>query len=470
MARRASFFQDVNRHVEEAARHVDLPPGVIRNVRSCNAVYRIRFPVRRDDGRVQVVEAYRAEHSYHRLPTKGGVRFDPRVNQDEVMALAALMTYKCAVVNVPFGGAKGGVRIDPRRVSMGFLERMTRRYTHELLRKNFIGPAVDVPAPDMGTGEREMAWMADTYKAEAHGDLHPLACVTGKPVSMHGIPGRTEATGEGVVVALEQLFDHPEALEKVGLSGGLGGKRVAIQGFGKVGLYAARALVRRGAVIVGVAEVDAALHAPDGLDVEALVAWRREEGSLRGFPGARALETPKQVLELDCEVLVPAALEHQVTAGNAARVRAPVIAEAANGPLDGEADAMLREAGRIIIPDVYANAGGVVVSYFEWVKNLSHISFERLTRRYQELSARRLMGILEMMTGKTPPPEAVETFCRPPDEIDFVRSALENTMSVAYQKLDEAMRFRGLPDLRTAAYVRGLERVGSAYQESGIFP
>lgn len=468
--RSPSFFRDVNRHFDRAARHVDLPPGVLRNVRACHAVYRIRFPVRRDDGRVQVVEAYRAEHSHHRLPTKGGVRYDGRVGQDEMMALAALMTYKCAVVNVPFGGAKGGVRIDPRRCSPAFLERVTRRYTHELMRKRFIGPEVDVPAPDVGTGEREMAWMADTFKAMAPTELHPLACVTGKPLSMHGIPGRTEATGLGVAMALERVFEHPEVVASLGLRPGLAGKRVAVQGFGKVGAHAARALEARGAVVVGVGEQDGAVHAPDGLDVDDLLAHRREAGTILGFPGARDLERPADVLEVDCDILVPAALERQVTAANAPRVRAAVIAEGANGPLDAEADLALREAGRLVLPDVYANAGGVVVSYFEWVKNLSHISFERMTRRYQAMSGRRLVELLEQLTERTLPPEELADFVHPPDELDFVTTALENTMAVAYEKLHDTMRRRKLPDLRTAAYVRALERVGAAYLEAGIFP
>ncbi|MDJ0869566.1 MAG: Glu/Leu/Phe/Val dehydrogenase [Myxococcota bacterium] len=468
--RRNGFFRDVNRHFHAAARHSSLPADVLRNLRSCNAVYRIRFPVRRDDGRVQVVEAYRAEHSHHRLPTKGGIRYDLRVSQDEVMALAALMTYKCALVDVPFGGGKGGVKIDPRQQSVGYLERVTRRYTYELLRKRFIGPDVDVPAPDVGTGEREMAWIADTYKSQAPDSLNALACVTGKPISLHGIPGRAEATGLGVVMALEQFFAHAEDVAPLGLTPSLSGKRVVVQGLGKVGIHAARAAVERGAAIVGVAVSDGALHAPGGLDVDAVLEHRRETGSLRGFPGARELDDPLEVLELDCDVLIPAALEHQITRENAGRIRAAVIAEGANGPVDAEADAILREAGRIVLPDIYANAGGVVVSYFEWVKNLSHISFERLTRRYQQMANRRLLGLLEEWVGRAAPDHAIDTVCRPPDEIDFVRTALENTLAISYAQLREARLSRKLPDLRTTGYLLAMERVGRAYLESGIFP
>jgi glutamate dehydrogenase (NAD(P)+) len=469
-ARRNGFFSDVNRHFVRAARETSLPAGVQRNLRACNAVYRLNFPVRGDDGEIVVVEAYRAEHSHHRLPTKGGIRYDARVTQDEVMALAALMTYKCALVNVPFGGAKGGVRIDPRKVSPAFLERLTRRYTYELIRKRFIGPDVDVPAPDVGTGEREMAWIADTYKSQAPDSLNTLACVTGKPLSLHGIPGRTEATGLGVTLALDQFFARPEDARRLGLEPGLVGKRVVIQGLGKVGLYAARTLVERGAVIVGVGVSDGAVYAPDGLNVDAALAHRRDRGTLLGLPGAQDLPTAEAILEQPCDVLVPAALEHQITAENAGRVQAAVIAEGANGPVDSDADAILREAGKVVLPDIYANAGGVVVSYFEWVKNLSHISFERMTRRYQEMASRRLLGILEELSGKKPSPEAAETFSRPPRELDFVHTALENTLAISYERMHEALHARALPDLRTAAYVLAIERVGQAYLEAGIFP
>lgn len=468
--RTGRFFADVNRHFLRAARHSKLSDDLLGQLRSCNGVYRMRFPVRRDDGGVQVVEAYRAEHSHHRLPTKGGLRYNPRVNQDEVTALAALMTYKCAVVNVPFGGAKGGVRIDPRRSSPGFLERVTRRLTHELLRKRFIGPDVDVPAPDMGTGEREMAWIADTYKSQAPDSLNALACVTGKPLSMHGIPGRTEATGLGVVLALEQFLALPEDVGPLGLSCGLAGKRVVLQGLGKVGLHAARALGERGAVVVGVSVSDGAISAPDGLDVGAVLKHREEQGSILGFLGATDMPTPEAVLELDCDILIPAANEHQITGENAGRIRAAVVAEAANGPTDAEGDAVLRERGKVVIPDIYANAGGVVVSYFEWVKNLSHISFERITRRYQAMANRRLVDVFEPRLGRTLSEDEVDAICAAPDEVDFVRTALENTFSIAYEQLHVLRTARDLPDLRTAAFLLAIERVGAAYREAGIYP
>ena len=468
--RRNGFFRDVNRYFHAAERHASLPRGILRNVRACNSVYRMRFPVVADDGEVRVVEAYRAEHSHHRLPTKGGVRYDLRVSQDEVMALAALMTYKCAVVNVPFGGAKGGVKVDPRASSPGFLERVTRRYTYELVQKRFLGSDVDVPAPDVGTGEREMAWMADTYKSHSRGDLAALACVTGKPVSLHGIPGRREATGLGVALAIEQLLASPEDAREAGLEPGIASKRFVVQGLGKVGEHAARSLLARGAVLVGVGVSDSAVYAEGGLDLDALIAHRREAGTLHGFPGATDLPSPQAILEQPCDVLVPAAVEHQITEENAGRVRAALVAEGANGPVDPDGDRILCEGGKVVIPDLYANAGGVVVSYFEWVKNLSHVSFERLTRRYQQLANRELVSVLESLTGRSLGEEQIERLCRAPDEIDFVRTALENTLAISYERLRELQRQRELPDLRTAAYLMAIESVGSAYLESGVYP
>lgn len=464
-----SFSADVSRYVAQAARHSSLPVGVLDQVKACSAVYRMRFPVK-EDGGIRVIEAFRAEHSHHRLPTKGGVRYSIDVSQDEVIALAGLMTYKCAVVNVPFGGAKGGVRIDPKRESVEFLERVTRRYASELIRKRFIGPDVDVPAPDVGTSEREMSWICDTYKTHGPDTLNALASVTGKPISMHGIPGRTEATGLGVVLAAEQFLAVPEDLKALGLDPGLAGKRVVVHGLGKVGRSAARALSERGAVVVGVSVSDGAIYSRDGLDVEAVLAHRAETGSLLGFPGARDLPAPAAVLEQDCDILMPAALEHEITRENAARIQARLIVEGANGPVDPEADAALRGAGKVLIPDIYANAGGVVVSYFEWVKNLSHISFERMTRRYQQMANDRLVGVLQNLTDRTPSSDEVQLLCQPPDEIDFVRTALENTLATSYERLRESWKRQGLEDLRTAAYLVALESVGRAYTDAGVFP
>jgi glutamate dehydrogenase (NAD(P)+) len=466
----SGFFDDVNHYFDAASGHTDVPADILAQIRAVNAVYRMRFPVVRDDGEVIVVEGYRAEHSHHRLPTKGGIRYALDVTQDEVMALSALMTYKCAVVDVPFGGAKGGVVVDPRNESVGFLERVTRRYTSELIRKRFIGPDVDVPAPDVGTGEREMGWIQDTYKAHGQDTLNSLACVTGKALSVHGVRGRREATGLGAVIALEHFLAIAEDVKPLGLQTGMGGKRIIVPGLGKVGLHAAKAAIERDAIIVGVSVSDGGLYDEGGLDVDAVLTHRSENGSLRGFPGARFIANPDLIVEEACDVLIPSALEHQITAENASKVQAKVIVEAANGPVDPEADAMLREAGVVVLPDIYANAGGVVVSYFEWIKNLQHVSFERMTRRYQQLVNNRLLDVVTKLTGKTLPAEDATLLLQPPTELDFVRTALENTMAISYQKVRDAWKRRSLPDLRTAAYITAIETVANAYQLDGIFP
>ena len=466
----SSFFDDVNHYFDAACRHTSVPEDILAQIRAVNAVYRMRFPVVRDDGEVVVVEGYRAEHSHHRLPTKGGIRYALDVTQDEVMALSALMTYKCAVVDVPFGGAKGGVVVDPRNETVGFLERVTRRYASELIRKRFIGPDVDVPAPDVGTGEREMGWIHDTYKVYGQDTLNALACVTGKALSVHGVSGRREATGLGAVIALENFLATAEDLKPLELETGMAGKRIIVPGLGKVGLHAARAAIERDAIIVGVSVSDGALYDEGGLDVEAVLLHRSESGSLRGFPGARFMVDPDLIVQEPCDILIPSALEHQFTAKNAAKVQAKVIVEAANGPVDPDADAMLRDAGVAILPDIYANAGGVVVSYFEWIKNLQHVSFERMTRRYQQIANERLLDVLARVTGETLAPEDVALLAQAPTELDVVRTALENTLAISYEKIRDNWKQRSLPDLRTAAYLTAIETVANAYQLDGIFP
>jgi len=465
------FFKDVSRYFERAAHHTDFSPGLLEQVRACNGVYRIRFPVEREDGEIEVVEAYRVEHSHHRLPTKGGIRFSPDLDQDEVMALAALMTFKCALVDVPFGGAKGGIRINPHGVTERFRERVTRRYTAELVKKNFIGPSLDVPAPDYGTSEREMAWIADTFQALNPTQLDSYACVTGKPISLHGVPGRREATGLGVFYGIREAMSIAEDMRSLGLEPGLAGKRVALQGLGNVGYHAAHfAQVEGDAVIVGIAEIEGAIHAPDGLDVEEVLRHRRETGSILDFPGARNLAAPEEVLELDCDVLIPAALEAQITRENASRVQARIVAEGANGPVDPDGEKILLERGVFLIPDIFLNSGGVTVSYFEWVKNLSHISFARMTKRQQEITNRRFIEVMEEVPWRNFSPSQRALLVEGPREIDFVRTALEETLTIAYHNIHDAWKQQPLPDLRTAAFYFAIQKVAGSYLHQGIFP
>ena len=466
------FMGQVNQQFDRAAAFTRHEPTLLDQIKACNCVYYVSFPVRRDDGTIEVIHAWRAEHSQHKLPTKGGIRYSLDVSDDEVMALAALMTYKCAIVDVPFGGAKGGVKIDRRQYSSGELERITRRYTFELVRKRFIGPGVDVPAPDFGTGPQEMAWIADTYSTLTGGEVDALACVTAKPLAQGGIRGRTEATGRGVYFGIREVCESADVMKALGLSRGVTGKRVVVQGLGNVGYHAAKFLQDAGAVLVGLAEFEGAIANAKGLDVDQVMAHRRERRSILGFPGATDLKRSTDALELECDILVPAALERQLTADNAPRIRAKIVAEAANGPTTLEADDVLRQRGALILPDLWLNAGGVIVSYFEWVKNLSHVRFGRMQKRYEEGAARRLLEAMQQSTGKQFTDKQIGYYTDGPDEEDLVNSGLEESTVSAYHQIVEIQQRHGADkvDLRTAAFINAIDKVSRTYEEMGIFP
>jgi glutamate dehydrogenase (NAD(P)+) len=468
----AGFFDQVNRQFDRAAAFTKHDPTLLNQIKVCNSVYYVSFPVRRDNGTIEVMHAWRAEHSQHKLPTKGGIRYSPDVSDDEIMALAALMTYKCAIVDVPFGGAKGGVKIDRRQYSSGELERITRRFTFELVRKKFIGPGIDVPAPDFGTGPQEMAWIADTYVSLAGGELDALACVTAKPLAQGGIRGRTEATGRGVYYGIREACDTADLMQALGLNKGIGGKRVVVQGLGNVGYYAAKFLQDAGAILVGLAEYEGAIARPAGLDIDQVMAHRKEKKTILGFPGATDLKQSADALELDCDILVPAALERVLTADNAPRVKAKIVAEAANGPTTIEAEDILLKQGTLILPDLWLNSGGVVVSYFEWLKNLSHVRFGRMEKRYEEGAARRLLQAVQQSTGKEFSEQQIGFFTEGADEEDLVNSGLEEATVSSYQQIRE-IQLRHAADrvsLRTAAFISAIDKVSRTYEEMGIFP
>ena len=465
------FFADVGRYFDRAAAFGSHPPGLLAQVRHCNSIYRFDFPVRRSDGSIDVVRAWRAEHSHHKLPVKGGIRFSPHVDEDEVMALAALMTYKCAIVDVPYGGAKGAVCIDVGKHTAEEIERVTRRYAYELISKNFMGPAVDVPAPDLGTGAREMAWIADTYQAVRGDQIDALGCVTGKPLSQGGIAGRGEATGRGLFYVLREVCADADEMAPLGLSTGLDGKRVAVQGLGKVGYWVARLCHEAGARIVAVADMSGTAVDPRGIDPTALRRHIADSGTVAGFQGAAIHDSPAAALEADCDVLIPAAVENQLTVDNAPRIQARIILEGANGPTTPEADAVFQSRGVLVIPDVYANAGGVIVSYFEWLKNLSHVRFGRLERRYQERADNRLLDVIETATGTSLSADDRGQIVTPISELTVVNSGLEETMITAYHKIRETMHaVDGIEDLRTAAFYLAIDRVAEAYVQRGVFP
>jgi len=339
-----------------AARKLNLDEGLWKILRSPNREITVYIPVMMDDGHMEVFTGYRVQHSIARGPAKGGIRYAPDVTIDEVRALASWMTWKCAVVNIPFGGGKGGVICDPKKMSMSELERMTRRYTAELV--EFIGPEKDVPAPDVNTNEQVMAWIMDTYSMHMRQTV--TAVVTGKPLNMGGSKGRREATGRGVMVVCD------EALKKLNLS--RESTRVVVQGFGNVGSNAARLMHEAGYKIIGIAEWDGGLYNKNGIDIEALWEHRYRHGSIHGFKGAEAYDS-SELLLVDCELLIPAATENVVTSKNAAKIKAKILAEGANGPTTAAADEILADNGVFVIPDILANAGGVTTSYFEWVQD-----------------------------------------------------------------------------------------------------
>lgn len=466
-----SFFQSVERSFDKAAKFTKWEKGLLEQIKACNSIYSMRFPVKMDDGSIEVIEAYRVQHSQHKSPCKGGIRFSEEVNQDEVMALASLMTYKCAIVNVPFGGGKGGIKINPRNHSAYELEKITRRYTAELVKKNFIGPGIDVPAPDYGTGEREMAWIVDTYASLKPGEIDAAGCVTGKPVTQGGVRGRKEATGLGVFYGIREVCNMPDVMQKLNLSVGVAGKTVVVQGLGNVGYHSAKFFREAGSKVVAIAEYEGAIFNADGLNEEEVFQYRKKTGSILNFPGATNLAKSTDALELECDILIPAALENVINGENAPRVKAKIIGEAANGPLTPEADEIFSAKGILVVPDMYLNAGGVTVSYFEWLKNLSHVRYGRMEKRFTENMNNHILGQIEELTGKQVTDKERSFILHGPEEVDLVHSGLEETMITATREIMEIWKSNPeIPDMRTAAYVCAINKVGTSYAELGIFP
>jgi glutamate dehydrogenase (NAD(P)+) len=469
------FRDSVDLMFNRAVRLMDLSPGLEQKIRVCNSTYTVRFGVRLR-GKIETFTGYRSVHSEHMEPVKGGIRYAMSVNQDEVEALAALMTYKCSLVEAPFGGSKGGLCIDPRAWDEHELELITRRFAYELIKRDLIHPAQNVPAPDMGTGEREMAWIADQYARMNTTDINAKACVTGKPPHAGGIQGRVEATGRGVQFALREFFRHKEDVALARLSGSLDGKRVIVQGLGNVGYHAAKFLSEEdGCKIIAVIERDGAIVNDKGLNVEELRQWMNaHDGLLAEYPGGTHVADGASVLEQPCDLLIPAAMEGVIHLGNADRIRAPLIIEAANGPITFGADEILRKKGIVIIPDMYANAGGVTVSYFEWVKNLSHIRFGRMQRRAEEARSKLLVEELERLSsdkglGWTMAEDFKDKFLRGDDELALVRSGLDDTMRTAYQSMRAVWHGRNdVEDLRVAAYLVAIGRVAQSYRSKGL--
>ncbi|GIV53667.1 MAG: glutamate dehydrogenase [Candidatus Kapaibacterium sp.] len=466
----ARFYESVNAYFDRAAALTKHDKGILDQIRACNTILEVKFPAR-IGGEIKVITAWRAEHSHHKLPCKGGIRYSEDADVYEVMALAALMTYKCAVVNVPFGGGKGAIKVDPRKLTVDELERITRRYTVELIHKNCIGASIDVPAPDYGSGQREMAWIADTYMSYRPDDINALGCVTGKPVGQGGVRGRTEATGRGLYFGVREAVNDPELVKRLGITPGLGDKRVIVQGFGNVGYHAALFLQEGGATITGVIEWDGAVWNPKGIDVRELDRYRRQTGTITGFPNAKTIKNGNSVLEYPCDILVPAALESQIHIGNAEHIQAKIIAEGANGPTTSYAEEILTKRGIFVIPDMYLNAGGVIVSYFEWLKNLSHVRFGLMDKRFEEQMNSRIIATIEQLTGRALGDSERRLIIRGPEEEDLVNSGLEETMVSAYHEIMEVWRQNPkVKEMRTAAFISAINKIAQAYSSLGIFP
>ncbi|KAF9144555.1 glutamate dehydrogenase [Mortierella sp. GBA39] len=444
------FLGSVETYFDRAAKISGVSEKSLAGIKAVDSVLSVKFPVEIDADTHIIIEGYRAQHSRHRLPTKGGIRFSDEVDLQEVEALASLMTFKCAVVDVPFGGAKGGVKMDPKKFTASQLERITRRYTMELCQKNFIGPGIDVPAPDVGTGPREMSWIMDTYRQFNPQDVNAAGCVTGKPVSQGGVRGRNEATGLGVYFGIREFLQFPEVQKMTGLDGKIAGKTVIVQG----------------AKIIGIGEHDVSAYDPNGIDIEAIFKYRSEKGSFRGYGNVEIIEEPITVMERECDILIPAALERQIGLKNVKKIKAKIIGEAANGPMTPDAHDYLVSKGKVVIPDLLLNAGGVTVSYFEWLKNLSHVRFGRMSRKWEEAGKSKLLTLVEENAGRLLTPQERRAVIHGAEEHELVYSGLEDTMIGACEET-RATAFAKNTDFRTAALVNAIQKISTVTTQSG---
>tara|TARA_Y100000590_G_scaffold412431_1_gene507398 strand:- start:795 stop:2207 length:1413 start_codon:yes stop_codon:yes gene_type:complete len=467
LSKKLTFIENVDMMVNDTINKIQIDENISKILKTCRSVLQVKFPVK-IKGKTEIFFGWRAVHSNHRLPVKGGLRFSLNVNQEEIEALASLMTFKCAVADVPFGGAKGGLLIDPKKYDDESLEKITKKFARELIRRGFLSPARDVPAPDLGTSPREMGWIVDAYKSLRPEDINHMACVTGKPIAHGGINGRLEATGRGVHQALKEFFRHQNEIKKTNLQGNLNDQKIIIQGFGNVGLNTAKALFNDGAKIIGISEKEGAIINENGINIIELEEYKLLNNTIINFPGSKIIENPNDLLNIRCDILIPAALENTITLDNVDKINAKLICEAANGPVSYRADKRLKEKNIIILPDIYANAGGVAVSYFEWIRNISHIRMGRLSKRYEEHRGESIIKAIKYLSKEPLPKNIIDKIVYGANEEDIVSSGLEDTMRMAFQDILECKEINNLDNYRTSAYALALKKIEKSYLELGI--
>ena len=466
--KKPTFLENVEMMVKDTIDRIKIDPDISKILKTCRSVIQLKFPVK-IKGEIKIFHGWRAVHSNHRLPVKGGLRYSTDVNQEEIEALASLMTFKCALVDVPFGGAKGGLLIDPKKYDEESLERITKKFARELIRRGYLSPARDVPAPDVGTSQREMGWILDAYKSSRPDDINHVACVTGKSVNHGGIKGRLEATGRGVCEALKEFFRHTDEVSKAKMdSPDLNDQKIIIQGLGNVGLHSAKSLFATGAKIIGIAEKDGAIFNKEGINIIELEEYKQGKKTILGFPNTKTIDVSSDLLTYDCDILIPAALENVITLKNVDNIKAKIICEAANGPVSYRADKKLKDRGTVIIPDIYANAGGVTVSYFEWIRNISHIRMGRLHKRYEEDRGEVILKALEQISPNKLSQDLTNQLVHGANEEDIIASGLEDTMRVSFQEILEMKSAYNLDDYRMAAYAIALKKIEKSYLELGI--
>ena len=462
-----SFKDNVNLHVDKSAKLLNFSDDLLDHLKSIHSLIKVNVGVVLD-GKINNFTGWRAVHSEHILPTKGGLRYSETVDQDDTEALASLMTYKCAIVNIPFGGAKGGLKINPKNYTIPQLREITKAFASKLINKGFISPALNVPAPDVGTSEREMEWILETYKTLKPDDINYRGCVTGKPLHRGGIAGRIEATGRGIEEVIREVFRHKDIIKESKLKNELRENEIIIQGFGNVGSNLAKHLFNRDkAKIVAIGERDGYLFNKEGIDINALIEFYKKNKNINNSKLGEFKDKPNELLELNCDILIPAALENTITVDNVDRIKANLIIEAANGPISFEADQKLFEKGVIIIPDIYVNAGGVVVSYFEWVKDISHIRLGRVEKRFQEQKILEIIDLIDKKTNTKTDFDTIKKIIHGADEEDLAFSGLEDSMRNAFIEIYN-VRKQIKKSFRESAYYVSLKKIRKFYTVEGF--